>query len=111
VDDRAWRWTYEHLRERALQLAGPNPNPLVAALAATAAACFLEYEHRLCTLQLDETEDEADKYRGRALRRWLTAARTLAVVQKMRPARIQINLAQNQIVANAAVGPQPEGRG
>jgi hypothetical protein len=102
TDDRAWRWCCEHLRARAVQLMGTDTSPLVASLAAVAAACWVELEQRLIAVRPDRVEESAavNKTLDRALHRWTVAAKTLAVVRKMQPRMIQVNIAAAQQVVN-----------
>ena len=94
VNEECVKVTRGLIRDKALDLAGPDPSPLVMTLAVTAAVCWWEYSLRLTRLPVNHIRDPdpADRACQRAFKRWLAAARTLATVQKMAPS-IQINVA------------------
>jgi hypothetical protein len=93
------------LKAKALELAGPNPSPLVLSLSVTAAVCWWEVSKRAMNLQINRTIDRDywDKAYTRAFNRWLKISRTLATIQRINPPMVQINLAAqgHQQIVNA----------
>jgi hypothetical protein len=88
---------------KAVDLAGPGASPLVVTLAVTAAVCWWEYSLRLANLPVNSIRDPdpADRVCQRAFKRWIAAAKTLAMVQRMAP-MVQVNVAHGpmQVVNN-----------
>jgi hypothetical protein len=91
----------DEIEERAATLAGPSPAPLLQSLAFTVALC----EHDVRARQFVDgpliNSDLRQRNLDRSMRRYLAACRALATVQRLNTPNIQVNLAQNQIVATA----------
>lgn len=94
------------LRAASREIAGPNPSPLEAALAQSAALAFAEVQY-LQTLTFRSGSTEAlDKRLSRAHARAMSAAKTLAVVRRLAAPVVQLNIAEQQVnVAAAQVTP------
>jgi hypothetical protein len=94
---------YQLLRRKTIELAGADPTNLELAVAATAAVAWHQVNYRGAMLPVDRCQlpDPAGTLYSRAMQRWLQVARTLATIRRMRPRlNVQVNMAQNQIVAN-----------
>ena len=93
----------DEVEERARALAGLSPSPLVQTLALTVALC----EHDLRARQAVDgpTTDDALRQRhlDRSMRRYLKACEALATIRKKDLPSIQLNVAQNQIVATTGI--------
>ena len=98
---------YGILREKTLALAGPRPTALALTVAATAAAAWYETVQRSAGLQITESRhpDLRDVAYGRAFKRWLAAARTLATIQRL-PAMVQVNVAHGPQQVNVGADPK-----
>jgi hypothetical protein len=93
------------------ELAGPDPTPIEATLAKTAALCWFamrvaEAQHA-AYLKAPEVTPAGAEFRqrrlGHAHRRYLSTLRTLAQVRKLARPMIQVNVARQQVnVAGAA---------
>jgi len=92
----AWR--------RAQELAGPDPTPLAKSLALTVALCEVDVRYRQA-LNRPITEhipkDHYAAFNG-SMKRYLSACRALALVQRLNLPPIQVNLATNQVIANSS---------
>jgi hypothetical protein len=88
------------VRRNAAAISGPHPSKLVESLAFTVALC----EHDLRSRQaLDgplTNNVEGQQNLDRAMRRYLAACRTLAMVRNLNLPNIQVNIAEQQVVAN-----------
>jgi hypothetical protein len=97
---------YKHeLLAFADELAGPDPTPIEATLAKTAALCWFamrvaEAQHASYLKAPHVTPDGAEfrqRRLGHAHRRYLSTLRTLAQVRKLARPSVQVNLARNQV--------------
>jgi hypothetical protein len=92
-------WLHRILRDKATALAGPRPSPLVLTLAVTCAAAWYEALQRSSALRIANSRhpDLHDIAYNRAFKRWMSAARTLATIQKI-PLPTIVNIANQQQV-------------
>jgi hypothetical protein len=87
---------------RADDLAGPTPTPLIRSLALTVSLCEVDVRYRqaLCGPISQVVSREHQSAFNGSMRRYLSACRALAMVQRLELPPIQVNLATNQVVAN-----------
>jgi hypothetical protein len=92
-----------------VELAGPTPTPLERLLVGRIVACWLQVQH--ADAQLAHTEAQSITLKqgayhrdrqDRAHRRYLQAITALARVRRLQLPTVQVNIAQQQIVANGA---------
>ena len=90
----------DELEENAARLAGPSLSPLLQSLGLTVALC--EHDIRMRHVLNGPLKNNHDGQRNldRAMRRYLAAIKALAVVQRCALPPIQVNIAEQQVVAN-----------
>jgi len=90
----------DELEENAARLAGPSLSPLLQSLGLTVALC--EHDIRMRHVLNGPLKNNHDGQRNldRAMRRYLAAIKALAVVQRCAFSPIQVNIAEQQVVAN-----------
>jgi hypothetical protein len=95
----------EQLHEMVKDLAGPNASQAVKLLAHRAAICWLavqyaetRYAQRLAGSSMNwENSNGYQKDIDRAHKRFMSAMKTLAIVQRLTLPNIQVNIAENQV--------------
>lgn len=97
-------WTLREARTRTLramvrQIAGPAPTALEAQLAHCVAMSLVEADNLATEALRHGSTDRLDRRRTRAHARAMSAARTLATVRRLALPVVQVNLAQQQVVA------------
>jgi hypothetical protein len=101
LDDKVEKDFRRHLRLDLMRmmtdLAGPDPTPIVETLAMTAAMFW--HELRIRQIAWNSGSEATQRAIDRSLKRYLATLRTLAMVQRV--PRLQVNIAQNQVVANS----------
>jgi hypothetical protein len=80
------------VEERARALAGFAASPLIQTLALTVALCEHDVRARQSLTGPTTDHDARQRHLDRSMRRYLEACKT--------PGKIQVNLAQNQVVAS-----------
>jgi hypothetical protein len=85
----------------AAAISGPDPSRLVESLAFTVALCEHDLRIRQTFNGPLKNHVEGQRNLDRAMRRYLAACRTLAMVTKLNLPPIQVNVAENQVVKNA----------
>jgi hypothetical protein len=87
---------------RADDLAGPTPTPLIRSLALTVALCEVDIRYRQAIngpVSEFARLDHQSAFNG-AMKRYLSACRTLAIAQRLDLPTVQVNIAEQQVVAN-----------
>ena len=88
------------LKENADRLAGPSPSPLAASLALTVALCEADLRMRQISDPPLKSNNDGQRHLDRAMRRYLHAIKTLAVIHRLNLPPIQVNVAEQQVIAN-----------
>ena len=92
----------QELWRHAEELAGPSPSPLASSLALTVALCEADVRLRQMVnkpLEGRVNRDNQAAFNG-SMRRYLNACKMLAIVQRLNLPSIQVNIAEQQVVAN-----------
>ena len=90
----------DEIEEHIGKLAGSSPSPLAESLALTVALC--EHDVRIRQTQDGPLKNNHDRQKNldRSMRRYLSACKMLAIVQRLNLPSIQVNIAEQQVVAN-----------
>jgi len=83
----------------AVELAGPSPSPLLQSSSMTVALCEHDVRARQALNPPMSNNGERQRNLDRAMKRYLSAVKALAVVQRTRIPSAQVNIAEQQVVS------------
>jgi hypothetical protein len=89
----------DEIEQRAAAFAGPSPSPLLESIGLTVALCEHDVRVRQCLAGPLADGERRLRNLDRSMRRYLAAVKALVVVQRSGLPPIQVNIAEQQIVA------------
>jgi hypothetical protein len=90
----------DEIEQRAAAFAGPSPSPLLQSISLTVALTEHDVRARQCLDGPLSDRERRLRNLDRSMRRYLAAVKALVVVQRAGAPTVQVNIAEQQVVAN-----------